>query len=148
MPMNLARVVAAAVVAWIVSLPVGYIVNTFLFAGLNQANQAVMRPGADLTAKLPLGFVFLLLGFFAFAYMYAKGYEGGSGIMEGVRFGLCAGTLIVGFGVIWQYIVFPITGGLAVATVIDSIVEATLYGAIVGAIYKPATHFVRHAAPA
>jgi hypothetical protein len=146
--MNLARVAAAAVVAWIVSIVVGYVVNTYLFAGLNQANQAVMRPEADLMAKLPLGFVFLLLGFFAFAYMYAKGYEGGSGIVEGVRFGLCAGTLIVGFGVIWQYIVFPITGALAVATVIDSIVEAALYGAIVGAVYKPAGHVVRHAAPA
>ncbi|PWT85638.1 MAG: hypothetical protein C5B57_02585 [Blastocatellia bacterium] len=146
--MNLARVAAAAVVAWIVSIPVGYVVNTFLFAGLNQANQSAMRPEADLTAKLPLGFVFLLLGFFAFAYMYAKGYEGGSGVVEGARFGLCAGTLIVGFGIIWQYIVYPITGSLAVAAVIDSIVEAVLYGAIVGAVYKPAAHAVRHAAPA
>jgi hypothetical protein len=146
--MNLARVAAAAVVAWIVSLPVGYFVNSVLFAGLTQANQGVMRPEADLMAKLPLGFVFLLLGFFAFAYIYAKGYEGGSGIVEGSKFGLCAGVLIVGFGIIWQYIVYPITGTLAVATVIDSIVEAVLYGAIVGAVYKPARQLIRHAAPA
>ena len=146
--MNLARVAAAAVVAWIVSLPVGYIVNNILFAGLNRANQVAMRPEAELTAKLPLGFVFLLLGFFAFAYMYAKGYEGGRGIVEGVRFGLCAGVLIAGFGTIWQYIVFPITGTMALATTIDSIVEALLYGAIVGAVYKPAGHTIRQAATA
>jgi hypothetical protein len=146
--MNLARVATAAVVAWIVSIAVGFFVNDVLLAGLNAANQAAMRPESELMAKLPLGFVFLLLGFFAFAYMYAKGYEGGSGIGEGIRFGLCAGTLIAGFGTVWMYIVYPITGTLGVAMVIDSIVEGALYGAIVGAIYKPAAHAVRHAATA
>ena len=80
--------------------------------------------------------------------MYAKGFEGGRGIVEGVRFGLCAGVLIAGFGTIWQYIVFPITGTMALATTIDSIVEALLYGAIVGAVYKPAGHTIRQAATA
>ena len=51
--MNFGRLAIAAVVAWIVSIPVG----------------------------------FLLVGFFAFAYAYARGFEGGSGVMEGVRFG-------------------------------------------------------------
>jgi hypothetical protein len=146
--MNPRRVAAAAVVAWVVSIVVGYVVNTFLLADLNRANQAVLRTDADLTARLPIGFVFLLFGFFAFAYIYAKGYEGGSGIVEGAKFGVCAGVLIVGFGIIWQYVVFPITGSLAVAGVIDSIIEATLYGAIVGVVYKPAGQAIRRAVPA
>ena len=136
--MNLARVAAAAVVAWIVSIAIGAFVNFVLFADLALANAAAMRPEADITANLPLGFAFLLLGFFAFAYVYAKGYEGGNGVMEGVRFGLMAAVIIIGFGVIWQYIVFPISGAFAAAIVVDTFVEAAIYGAIVGAIYKPA----------
>jgi hypothetical protein len=136
----------AAVITWVVSLVVGYVVNTFLFAGLYASNQAVLRSDADITGKLPLGFVFLLLGFFAFAYMYAKGYEGGSGVMEGLRFGLCAAILVTGFGLIWQYVLYPITGTLAVAIIVDSIVEFALYGVIVGVIYKPAAHAVRRPA--
>ena len=137
--MNLGRVAMAAVVAWIVSLPVGFLVNNVLLAGVYTANQSAMRPTAAVEGNLPLGFVFLLLGFFAFAYMYAKGYEGGSGIMEGLRFGVCAGVLIIGFGIIWQYVLYPISGTLGVAITVDSLFEASLYGAIVGAIYKPAT---------
>ncbi len=38
---------------------------------------------------------------------------------------------------IWQYVTFPITATYAAAIIIDSIVELALYGAIVGAIYKP-----------
>jgi hypothetical protein len=146
--MNLTRVAVAAVAAWIVSIPVGFFVNNMVLAGLTAANQAAMRPEAELMGKLPLGLAFLLLGFFAFAYIYAKGYEGGNGIVEGLRFGVSVGALIVGFGVIWQYVLYPISGAMAIAIVIDSMIEAALYGAIVGAIYRPAGHAIRRAATA
>ncbi len=135
--MNLARVAAAALVAWVVSIGVGFFVNTLLFADLAVANTPPMRPEADVMGLLPIGFAFMLLGFFAFAYAYAKGYEGGNGIVEGAKFGVVAALIIIGFGVIWQYVVFPISGTFETAIVIDTLVEATLYGAIVGAVYKP-----------
>jgi hypothetical protein len=134
--MNIARVVAAAVVAWIVSLGIGFFVNTVLLADLALANTPPMRPEAEITGMLPMGFGFLLAGFFAFAYAYAKGYEGGNGVLEGVRFGLLVAVIIIGFAGIWQYIVFPITASLSVAIIVDTLVELTIYGAIVGAIYK------------
>jgi hypothetical protein len=135
--MNFGRIAAAAVVAWIVSLAVGFVVNDVLLVGIAAANVSVLRPEADLMGNLPIGFAFLLVGFFAFAYAYAKGYEGGNGVVEGIRFGVLVSFIVIGFGLIWQYVMFPITAAYAVATVIDSIVELALYGAIVGAIYKP-----------
>jgi hypothetical protein len=117
--MNFARVAAAAVVAWIVSIGIGFFVNTVLLADLALANTPPMRQEAELMGLLPVGFVFLLLGFFAFAFAYAKGYEGGNGVMEGIRFGVVTALIVIGFGVIWQYVVFPITGSMAVAIVID-----------------------------
>ena len=135
--MNFGRIAAAAVVAWIVSLPLGFLVNDVLLADLTAANASAMRPEAQLMANLPLGFAFLLLGFFAFAYAYAKGYEGGNGVVEGIRFGALVAIVVCGFGLIWQYVIYPIDGTYVAAIMIDSIVELSIYGAIVGAIYKP-----------
>src|SRR5688500_10349808 len=113
--MNFGRIAAAAVVAWIVSLGVGFLVNEVLLADIAAANVTVMRPEAELMGNLPIGFVFLLLGFFAFSYAYAKGYEGGSGVVEGIRFGVLVALIVVGFGLIWQYVMFPITATYAAA---------------------------------
>jgi len=135
--MNFPRVAAAAVVAWIVSIPIGFIVNGYILADLALANAAAMRPEAAVMGNLPVGFAFLLLGFFAFAYAYAKGYEGGNGVMEGIRFGVVVAFIVIGFGVIWQWVVYPISGSFGAAIAIDTVVELAIYGAIVGAIYKP-----------
>jgi len=136
--MNYARLSMAAVVAWVVSIPIGFLVNNVLFVGLIASNAAALRPEAALMSKLPYGLVVLLAGFFAFAYIYAKGYEGRNGVAEGVRCGLALGVLVLGFGIVWQYVIFPITWQLAAGLMVDTIVELAIYGAIIGAIYKPA----------
>ena len=135
--MNFPRIALAAVAAWIVSLAVGFLVNDFLLADILSANQAAMRPEAELTARLPVGFVFLLLAFFAFAYAFAKGYEGTDGVMQGVRFGVLVGIIVLGSANIWQWVVYPINGTMAIVLIVNSIAEMALYGAVVGAIYKP-----------
>ena len=135
--MNFGRVAAAAVVAWVVSIACGFFVQEVLFAGLFAANASAFRPEAQMMANVPIGIAATLLGFFAFAYMYAKGYEGGSGVMEGIRFGLLIGVVVNAFGIVWFWVMTPIDGTLGVAMLLDSLVEPMLYGAIVGAIYKP-----------
>jgi hypothetical protein len=136
--MNFARVAASALAAWAVSIPVGYVVNEILLKDLYAANAAAMRPPEAVMANVPLGFVATLVGFFVFAYMYAKGYEGTSGPVEGIRFGVLVALLMCCFAIVWQYVVYPISASMLVAMVIDVIAETALYGAIVGAIYKPA----------
>src|SRR5687768_5179367 len=121
--MNFGRIAAAALVAWIVSLGLGFLINDILLAPIAAANAAAMRPESEIMGNLPIGFVFLLLGFFAFAYAYAKGYEGGNGVIEGIRFGVLVSFIVIGFGLIWQYVIYPIDVSYAAAIVIDSIVE-------------------------
>jgi hypothetical protein len=135
--MNFPRIALAAMAAWIVSLVVGFVVNDFVLADVLLANQAAMRPESELTSRLPVGFAFLLVGFFAFAYAFAKGYEGTNSVMEGVRFGVLTGIVILGFANIWQWVVYPVDGTMALALVVTSIAEPALYGAIVGAVYRP-----------
>lgn len=136
--MNFARVATAAVAAWVVSLPVGYVVNDILFRDIYAANAAVMRPESQMMANMPLGLVATLFGFFVFAYAYAKGYEGGKGVMEGIRFGVIVALMIDCFALIWNYILMPITATMVIAMMIDAVFEFALYGAVVGTIYKPA----------
>ena len=100
--MNLTRVAIAAVVTWIVYLGVSFVVHTMILADIYTAHRAVMRPEDQANAILPVGFVFALVGFFAFAYAYAKGYEGGSGLQEGLRFGVIVGIFLCCFGKIWE----------------------------------------------
>jgi hypothetical protein len=142
--MNLTRVAIAAVVTWVVYLGVSYLVHGVLLTDVYMAHRAVMRPEDQSTAILPIGFVFALVGFFAFAYAFAKGYEGGSGIQEGLRFGVIVGILLCCFAKIWEYMVWPVPGTLLIIWMLDLIVEFTLYGMIVGLVYKP-TAVVRRA---
>jgi hypothetical protein len=135
--MNLARVAMAAVVAWVVYLGVSFVVHTVLLRDVYLQHAALMRPEAGQNAILPIGFAFALVGFFAFAYTYAKGYEGSSGAQEGLRFGVLVGILICCFRIIWDHMVWPVSLQLTAAWMIEYIVEFAIYGIIVGAIYKP-----------
>lgn len=135
--MNFPRVAMAAIAAWILSLPIGYLVNEVILADVFAANAAALRPHDVILSNLPLGFGFMLVGFFAFAYAYAKGYEGGSGVLEGVRFGVLVALMIDCFAIVWFYVTTPIDATMFVAMAVDYIVEYSIYGAVVAAIYKP-----------
>ncbi|HEY7500283.1 MAG TPA: hypothetical protein VH740_17300 [Vicinamibacterales bacterium] len=143
--MNLARVAVAAVVTWVVYLGVSFVVHTIILADVYMAHRSVMRPEDQANAILPIGFVFALVGFFAFAYAYAKGYEGGSGLQEGLRFGVIVGILLCCFGKIWEYMVWPVSGTLLISWMVENIVEFALYGSIVGLLYKPTSPALRKA---
>lgn len=133
--MNFGRVAAAAVAAWVASMAVGYLVNGVLLTGVYAAETAFR---AQDQMNLPVGFVSTLVGFFVFAYAYAKGYEGTSGVQEGLRYGVIVALLLVCFGLVWQYVLFPISTRLLAYMIVDTLVEFAIYGAIVGAIYRPA----------
>ncbi len=135
--MNYSRMAMAGFAAWVVSLPIGFLINEVLLSELYAANVAAFRPYAEMMANLPYGFGMTLVGMQVFAYMFARGYEGGSGITEGARFGACAGLLIVLLGTGWNWVTTFISASLGLAMAGDLLVEAVLYGAIVGAVYRP-----------
>jgi len=136
--MNVKRLAMGAIAAWVVSIPIAFVVNEILLKGLYTANAAAYRPEAELMANLPYGFAFMLLGMFVLAYMYAKGYEGGSGAGEGLRFGVLAGLLLSFAAVNWIWATIPISFTLAAVMMVDYVIEYAIYGAIIGSIYKKA----------
>ena len=136
--MNFTRVAMAALAAWVLYMCMGYLVHGVLLSDLYRQYTGLMRPEAQAQTILPINFGVVLVGFFAFAYAYAKGYEGGNGLQEGLRFGVLVGIMLCTFGTIWEYMVWPVGRRLLAAWLIDYIVEFALYGIVVGLIYKPA----------
>jgi hypothetical protein len=136
--MKLSRVALAAVAAWVLYLCLGFLVHGVLLKDTYMQYVGVMRPEAQANAILPIAFGCALVGFFAFAYAYAKGYEGGNGVQEGLRFGVLVGIMLCAFGSVWDYMMWPIGKRLLAAWLIDFVVEFAIYGMVVGLIYKPA----------
>jgi hypothetical protein len=137
--MNYGRIVLAAIAAWIVSIGLGYLINNVWLLHVYQANAWAFRRAEDIAPLLPIGFGAQLVAFLAFAYAYAKGYDGqGSGSLEGMRFGLIVAIMIDGFAIVWNYVTEPIAPRLGALQMIEHIGEFGVYGAIVGTIYVSA----------
>jgi hypothetical protein len=132
---NLGRLTAAAVVTWLVHIGLTTAVWSALLPGVQSQNAAVLRAPAEM--NLVAGYAASLVGFFVFAYAYAKGYEGGPGLVEGLRFGVVVGLLLACFSGVWSYVMMPVAGSFAAAMVVDAIVEMAVFGMVVGLIYKP-----------
>jgi len=133
--MNFGRLTAAALVSWLAHLALTSIVWGAILPDLLRQHAALVRTPSEM--NLVLGYGASLVGFFVFAYAYAKGYEGGAGLVEGLRYGVLIGLLLAVFAGVWGYVMMPISETFAVAMIVDSIVEMAAYGAIVGLIYRP-----------
>ena len=82
-------------------------------------------------------FAGILVGMFAVAYIYAKGYEGGSGLQEGLRFGLLIGIFNAGYFIGVDYGILNIGGRLALSMALAGLGE-WLHGRrrSIGSVYK------------
>jgi len=136
--MNYGRLALAAVVATIVDGVYGFVVYGNLLMHQFASYPGVYRPADAQASFMAYLFGGIFLAMLAASCIYAKGYEGGSGLMEGARFGVLIGILEVGYAVIVSYAVTNIgrrlTGSMAVA----SLVEWILAGVVIGLVYKPA----------
>ena len=134
--MNYGRIVTAAIVGTIVDGVYGFVVYGMLLAREFGRYPGVFRPMETINANIPLMAAGGLLAMFALAYMYAKGYEGGSGAVEGLRFGILLGIFVVGYIAIGNYVVMNIGRKLAVSMAVAGFVEFALVGLAIGAVYR------------
>ena len=135
--MNYSRLALAAVVTWIVDTIYGYGVFGILLANQFATEPAVFRPMEAVNANLPLLLAGTFVGMFVLAYIYAKGYEGGSGAQEGLRFGALIGLFGVAYMSVGQYATMNIGGRLAAIGGIAGFIEFVIDGIVLGVVYKP-----------
>jgi hypothetical protein len=115
----------------------------WLFHGMLMKNtyaglpEGFMRSDAEMGAR----FHWLILGqaifMFMFTMIYARGF-GSGGVGSGVGFGIMLGLLFVGMYFV-AYCVHPIPSNVLATWAIAGLIEYAIAGAIVGAIYRPAS---------
>jgi hypothetical protein len=132
------RVVIAAVVATIVDAVYGFVVYGMLLASRFEALPAVYRQADTAPQYMPFIFVGTLLAMIAASYIYAKGYEGGSAVTEGIRFGVVIGLFAAGYASIVNYATLNIPTDHGLIMAVAAFVEWVLAGIVIGVMYKPA----------
>jgi membrane protease YdiL (CAAX protease family) len=88
-------------------------------------------------AYLPVIFACVFVGALVAAYIYAKGYDGGSGVVEGARFGVLVGIFIAAIFAGVNYATLNIGRRHSLELAIAGFVEWMLVGIVIGLVYKP-----------
>jgi len=134
--MNMGRLALAAVAAALVDGIYGFAVYGNALSNRFAAFPGVFRSAESGAAALPIMFCGILVGMFAVTYIYAKGYEGGSGVQEGLRFGLLIGIFNAGYFIGVDYGILNIGRGLAVMMALAGLGEWLVVGGTIGLIYQ------------
>ena len=124
------------VVVYIVWQVIGFVVHGIMLNDTYMSLWQVFRAEAEMNSMMWMMFLSSALYLFLFCYIFTKGYEG-KGVGEGLRYGLLMGLFMAIPMAIDQYVVYPITGNLAVIWFVGGVISFMIAGAIFAAIYKP-----------
>ena len=135
--MNHKRVFLAALAGF-----VAYFACGFLAFGLGLANayrdySALYRPAEEIQKLFPVGMVSTFVGLLVLAVIYAKGYEGGSGLAEGARFGVLIGIFSVCTFVLHNYVNLRIGLKLTIQEALAYFFEWLVVSIVIGLVYRP-----------
>jgi len=136
--MNYGRIVLAGFVATVVYFVCGGLVFGKLIAKYYAPYTGVYRPSDAIMSYFPIGIAGTFLAILVLAAIYAKGYEGGSGILEGTRFGFLVGLFVVFAVVADEYVTLNIGRELALSMAAGRLFGWIVVGMAIGLVYKPA----------
>jgi hypothetical protein len=143
--MTLRRIAVPALVAWLVDSVYGYVVFGVMLNNEFAQYPAVFRSFEAVSSLMPMMLASSLAGFVAVAYIFAKGHDGGSGLKEGLWFGVVLGSLMVFLVAVPSYVIYNVGQKLALEMIVCTFVEMVLDGVALGLVYKPAPTAVRAA---
>jgi hypothetical protein len=137
--MNISRIALAALGALVAYFILGGL--TFSIASLRNEflkYPAVYRSPDAMKSVMPVGMLAMLVGMLVLAVTYAMLYKGGSGLIEGARFGALIGAFVVCAFVLHNYVNLNIGLKLAVEQSAIYFVAWLVTGVVIGLIYRPA----------
>jgi hypothetical protein len=137
--MNYGRLSLAVVTAFVADAVYGFLVYGTLLKHQFSHFPNVYRPDAAQMTFMPILFGGILLAIVAAAFMYAKGYEGGRGGAEGIRFGMVLGVFAAGYAAIVGYALTNIDHFLGFHLALANFFEWTINGVVIGLTYRPST---------
>jgi hypothetical protein len=144
--MNLARIALAAIGAFVAYFALGGLVFMVLPTLKNQFMKypAVYRSQEGIKSVMPAGMVAMLVAMVVLALLYAMLYQGGSGLVEGARFGALIGVFAICAFVIHNWVNLNIGLTLTMQQAVAYFIEWLAVGIVIGLIYRPV---MAHIAP-
>jgi hypothetical protein len=115
----------------------GWLLNGLLLKDVYAETPNLWRSQGEMATLFQWIIIGQVLIVFSFVMIYASGFAGG-GIMAGIRLGLLLEIAAIGMR-LGFYAVQPIPGRLILYGSSGGIMDMVIVGAMVGAIYKPAT---------
>ena len=136
--MNYSRLGLAALGGTVASFAFGFLVLWLVPALINEGHKypAVFRPKEEMFTVMPIGIVATFIAILVVAIIFAMIHQGGSGPMEGARFGVLIGIFAV-CNVLHNYMNLNIGLKLALGQAAAYFVQWTIVGIVIGLIYKP-----------
>ena len=140
--MNYSRILLASFCAFIAY----FIYGGILFGALPWLRTefakypAVYRSQEGIKSTMPFGMLAMFVAMVAIAMLYAMVYAGGSGLVEGARFGALIGVFAIGSFVVHNYVNLNIGLKLTIQQSIAYFVQWVLVGIVIAVVYKPAVH--------
>ena len=137
--MNYSRLGLAALGGTVASFAFGFLVLWLVPALINEGHKypAVFRPKEEMMTVMPIGLVATFISILVVAIIFAMIHQGGSGITEGVRFGVLIGIFVVCAFVLHNYVNLNIGLKLALGQAVTYFLQWTIVGIVIGLIYKP-----------
>ena len=134
--MTYGRLVAAALAATVVDAVYGFLVYGMLLSSEFGRYPGVYRPNDAPPVFLMTMFAGIFVAMLGAVVIYSKGIESNGGAAEGVRFGALLGVFL---GVLFasiSYGTLNIGRKLTAMMAVAGIVEWTLVGTVIGAVYR------------
>jgi hypothetical protein len=137
--MNYSSLGLAALGATVAYFVFGFLVMWLVPSLINESRKypAVFRPVEEMKTVMPVGLVATFIAILVVAVIFAMMHPGGSGAMEGARFGVLIGIFVVCAFVLHNYVNLNIGLKLALMQTVVYFVQWILVGIVIGLIYKP-----------
>jgi hypothetical protein len=137
--MNFLRIVLAAIGAVVAYMALGFVLFGLIPSLKTEFLKypAVYRDRQGQMSHMPVGMAAMFLSMLTLAVLYALVYQGGSGIVEGARFGALIGLFAIGSFVLHNYVNLNIGLKLTLQQSAAYFVEWLVVGIVIGLIYRP-----------
>ncbi len=131
------RFILAFAAAYIFLFLWGWLLNGVFLKDVYAETPSLWRSQNEMMSLFHWIIIGQVLVVFAFVMIYASGFAGG-GVIAGIKLGFLLEIAAIGMR-LGFYAVQPIPGKLILYGSIGGLVEMVIVGAMVGAIYKPAS---------
>src|ERR1700745_1338580 len=135
--MNWKRFFIAFIAAYVFIFLWGWLVNCVVLKDVYAQTPNLWRPQSEMMSLFHWIIIGQALVVFAFVMIYASGFTG-SGVAAGIKLGILLEIGAIGMR-LGFYAVQPFPGKLVLYGSIGGLIEMVIVGAIVGAIYTPAS---------